>query len=135
VLPGTPRAGSPVAISPYAANVVFIDPNGDVVNDYISGSRWKGPYELGGTAEADSGLAFSPGSSTAGTRPAVIFVNASGNLSYDYFASGWHGPAVCPVPRRPAPRSPGAETGRRSISSSPTACGVPKLCRAPDLPR
>jgi hypothetical protein len=109
VLPGTPRAGSPVAISPYAANVVFIDPNGDVVNDYISGSRWKGPYELGGTAEADSGLAFSPGSSTAGTRPAVIFVNASGNLSYDYFASGWHGPAV--LPGAPQTGSPVARSG------------------------
>jgi serine/threonine protein kinase len=104
VLPGTPRTGSPVAISPYGANVIFIDSNGEIANDYLSGSRWKGPYELGGTAEAGSGLAFSPGSSTAGTRPAVIFINASGNLAYDYFASGWHGPAVLPgTPRTGSP--------------------------------
>ena len=105
MLPGTARTGSPIVISPYA-NIFFIEPNGDVVNDYLSGSRWKGPAPIGGTAGKGSGLAFYPGGSTPATRaPAVVFVNARGQLAHDYFEpSGWHGPAALPgAPRAGSP--------------------------------
>jgi serine/threonine protein kinase len=105
VLPGTPRAGSPLVISPYG-NVFFIEPNGDVVNDYLTGSRWNGPDPIGGTAEKGSGLALYTGGATPATRPAaVVFVNASGKLAYDYYEpSGWRGPATLPgAPRAGSP--------------------------------
>jgi serine/threonine protein kinase len=103
VLPGTPRAGSPIVLSQYG-NVFFIEPNGSVVNDYLSGSRWNGPAPIGGTAEKGSALAFFQGSG-AQNPPTVAFVNASGKLAYDYYKpSGWHGPAALPgTPRAGSP--------------------------------
>jgi serine/threonine protein kinase len=114
VLPGTSRAGSPVVINSYGNNVFFIEPNGDVAADYYyvpkgKSPEWKGPDRIGGVAEAGSGLAFSPGSKTAGTHPAIVFVNASGKLVYDYYASSWHGPAV--LPGSPRAGSPVAWSG------------------------
>ncbi len=95
VLPGTPRAGSPIVVSPDGRHVFYIESDGDVVNDYPSGSRWNGPGLTGGSAEKGSGLALFPGG--PGNPPAVVFVSATGRLGYDYYkASGWHGPVALP---------------------------------------
>ena len=102
VLPGTSRAGSPIVLIPYG-NVFFIEPDGQVVNDYLIKSGWARPGPVGGSAGAGSGLAFSPGSGPR-TPPAVVFVNASGKLVYDnYYANTWHGPKVLPGQPRQAP--------------------------------
>lgn len=104
VLPGRPRADSPIVDSPDTGNVFFVASNGDVVNDYdVSGVGWEGPGGIGGTAEAGSGLAFFPGNGP-GTIPDVVFVNTSGKLVYDYYTSSWHGPDV--LPGTPRPDSP-----------------------------
>jgi serine/threonine protein kinase len=103
VLPGQPRADSPLVISPNGHKVFFIERSGRVAAD-SSVSGWKGPARIGGFAQARSGLAFSPGSRSAGTRPAVVFVSASGKLVYDHYASRWRGPAVLPgTPRAGSP--------------------------------
>ncbi len=103
VLPGTPRADSPIVVSPDGRHVFYIESNGDVVNDYLPGPRWEGPGAAGGTAAAGSALALFQGST--GNPPTVVFVNTKGKLVYDYYkASGWHGPTVLPgTPRAGSP--------------------------------
>ena len=99
-LPGTPRAGSPVAWSGDGTSVYFVESGGMVVNDYLSGSRWKGAYPTGGTASRDSGLAYAPGNGTAAGRVNVMFIGVDGRLVYDWDTGHWHGPDPLPGSRR-----------------------------------
>ena len=108
VLPGTLRRGSPLVLSPDERRVFFFEPNGDVVNDYLSGSSWQGPYPVGGAAEAGSGLALAQ-SDGASNQSAVVFVNTSGRLVYDHYATAWDGPDA--LPGTPQDGSPLVDTG------------------------
>jgi serine/threonine protein kinase len=94
VLPGTPRAGSPLVLSPDGEHVFFFAKNGSVVNDYLSGSTWQGPYPVGGTAGADSGLSFSEDGNDS--HPTVVFVDTGGKLVYDDYTTSWQGPVTLP---------------------------------------
>jgi hypothetical protein len=97
VLPGTPRADSPVVVAPGGGYVFFIESNGDIANDWYTSTGWSGPGLTGGTAEPGSALAYSPGSTTDGSDPAIAFQNASGAIVNDYATStGWAGPAPIP---------------------------------------
>jgi hypothetical protein len=109
VLPGTPRRGSPLVLSPDGTRVFFFEPNGDVVNDYLSGSSWQGPGLVGGAAEAGSGLSLAQ-SDGASNQSAVVFVNTSGQLVYDHYTStAWAGPDA--LPGTPQHGSPLLDTG------------------------
>ena len=68
---------------------MFIDPSGDVVNDWATSSGWKGPDPINGTARAGSGIAQSDDGQT------VVFINPAGQVVNDWGNStGWHGPAL-----------------------------------------
>src|SRR6185437_2599577 len=102
-------------------------PNGDVVNDYRSGSRWNGPAPIGGTAE--KALAW-PSTQAAPRQPPSPRPSCSstpGESSPTTTPDPLSGVARprCPAPRALAHRSPGAGMGHRSTSSSPTATSPP----------
>jgi hypothetical protein len=87
---GNARSDSPVAVDAAHANVVFIDPSGNVVDDtFSSSSGWHGPTAIGGAARAGSPIAIS----ADGTH--VVFVDSSGHVVNDWFSNGvWQGPAA-----------------------------------------
>jgi hypothetical protein len=102
-LPGLPeadrevfRAGSPVAWSGNGTSAYFVESNGGVATDYLSGSRWEGARLTGGTAARNSALTYAPGNGSATSRPDVIFVARNGKLAYDWYVKGWHGPDPLP---------------------------------------
>jgi hypothetical protein len=96
VLPGTPRADSPVVVAPNGNYVFFIESNGDVANDWKTSTGWSGPSTTGGTAEPGSALAYSPANTANGTDRAIAFQNASGTIVNDYYTTSWQGPAPIP---------------------------------------
>jgi len=87
---GNARPDSPVAVDAAHADVVFIDPSGNVVDDtFASSTGWHGPTAIGGTARAGSPIAIS----ADGTH--VVFVDPSGRVVNDWFADGaWQGPSA-----------------------------------------
>ncbi|MBD0673075.1 hypothetical protein [Streptomyces sp. CBMA156] len=87
---------SPVSMDANAGHVAFVDPSGNVMNDWVSNGAWQGPSGLGGKARSDSPVVLNANADHA------FFIDPDGNVMNDWVSNGvWQGPSPIGGKARP----------------------------------
>ncbi|MBD0673074.1 hypothetical protein BU198_20735 [Streptomyces sp. CBMA156] len=85
-----------VSMDANAGHVAFVDPSGNVMNDWVSNGAWQGPSGLGGKARSDSPVVLNANADHA------FFIDPDGNVMNDWVSNGvWQGPSPIGGKARP----------------------------------
>ncbi|MFD8708308.1 CHAP domain-containing protein, partial [Kitasatospora sp. NPDC059648] len=92
----TSRSTSPVSFDATGYHIAFVDPNGNLANDWVANGVWNGPAGAGGVARPDSPVVMDK------QADHLFFIDTNGNVANDWIANGaWNGPGLTGGKARP----------------------------------